>query len=131
MQKRKTTPQEKKVRSYMRQRRNCYGENDKSSRKAIRQRKRWVNRSYRRSARHILRSGNAEWDELDASVDGLKRKEWRKGADMPLVLMLDMPWSDSARTRHRPNRSKLRKEALKRLRKARTGLHTIDYGDEK
>jgi len=35
----RTSPQENKVREYLNQRKNCYGENDKSSRKAIRVRK--------------------------------------------------------------------------------------------
>src|SRR4028119_181715 len=45
------TPQEKKRLSYAKDRRNTYGENDKSSRKNIRRRKRHPNRSNRRTAR--------------------------------------------------------------------------------
>jgi hypothetical protein len=51
---RKLTPQEKKRLSYLRNCRNCYGENAKASRKAIFLRKRWVNRAYRRSTQQIV-----------------------------------------------------------------------------
>ena len=54
MMKRNTTPQENKVRDYMNQTQNCYGGNDKSSRTAIRRRKAWVNKSFRRMGTNIL-----------------------------------------------------------------------------
>jgi hypothetical protein len=48
------TPQEKKVLSYQKDRRNTYGESVHGARKAIPQRKAWVNRSYRHGVRQQL-----------------------------------------------------------------------------
>ncbi|MFE2009824.1 hypothetical protein [Streptomyces sp. NPDC059491] len=45
------TPQEKKRLSYLKDHRNNYGENDKSSRKSIRRNKRFPNSANRRHAR--------------------------------------------------------------------------------
>ena len=50
---RKTTPQEKKIKDYENQRRNDYGGNDKNSRNAIKKRKRWVNKAYRKRVNNL------------------------------------------------------------------------------
>lgn len=83
------TPREKKQLSYDRDRRNNYGENDKSSRKSIRANKRYPNRANRHHDRQILEAAvGAVNDRLaDAVEQGLhtkRRKRWRKWPDAPL-----------------------------------------------
>jgi hypothetical protein len=83
------TPQEKKRASYLRDRRNQYGENDKSSRRGIRLRKRLRSRGERRLAQSAFVSGATEVDlDLAEAVEGrLMRKRrgaWRKPPDTPL-----------------------------------------------
>lgn len=82
---RQLTPQEKKRHSLSKDCRNCYGENDKASRQAIRLRKRWVNRSYRRSVQQKLQQVD---DFTQEKVSEVARKQWKKIADQPLGEML-------------------------------------------
>lgn len=87
--KRKLTPQEKKRLSYVRDRRNGYGQNAKASRKAIPLKKRLINRAYRRNtqqlASQIPQVCTEEMDALEQSVHVARRKNWRKCRDIPLV----------------------------------------------
>jgi hypothetical protein len=76
------TPQEKKRLSLLKDRRNCFGQNDKASRKSIRFRKRWLNRCYRKNEHQALRS--ADVDAMEQDLLGIKRKPWRKMPDIPL-----------------------------------------------
>jgi hypothetical protein len=78
----KITPQEKKRLSLLKDRRNCFGENDKSSRRAIRSRKRWVNRSLRRSEHQALVVPDV--DAIESSLGKLRKNEWKKVPDTPL-----------------------------------------------
>jgi hypothetical protein len=87
------TPQTKKRLSLLKDCRNTYGENDKSSRTSIRWRKSWVNRTYRRDVKQSLGAGEDEGD-VDALVDRadrLDRAQWKKCPDMPLgkILLLN------------------------------------------
>jgi hypothetical protein len=87
--KRRGDPEEEKVRDYTKQRRNAWGENDKSSRKSIRRRKAWVNRSYR----HAVRQAVDAWHEPDEVTDAVlkvRRKEWKKFPDLPLALWVEL-----------------------------------------
>ena len=83
------TPQQKKRKSYAKDRRNTYGENAKSSRKAIPRHKRLDNRSRRRLVRQAL-AGDAvarDPERVDAAKarEKLKqRKGWKKSPDTPL-----------------------------------------------
>ena len=107
-------PERDKIRDYTKQRRNLYGENDKSSRKAIRFRKAWVNRSYRRTVRQAI-DAELEPDLVADAVQVVQRKDWKKSADEPLAAQVESrvkPYGNPSA------RSPLRKEALKRLRKA-------------
>jgi hypothetical protein len=81
------TPQEKKRLSLKKDCRNTYGENDKSSRKAIRFRKHWVNRSFRRETNALIESTST--DEIDSTIGSVRRKLWKKSPDTP-------PWRDDA-----------------------------------
>jgi hypothetical protein len=87
------TPQEKKRRSLENDCRNTYGENDKSSRKSIRLRKRWVNRAYRRSTNQALIGDSPE--QIADGVASVVRKDWRKSPDTPLgdMLIQNRNWS--------------------------------------
>ena len=86
---RKRTPQEKKALSYAKDRRNCYGENDKSSRESIRLNKVLRTRAHRRNVNQILQSEapgvDAEESELiELKVRGKRRRQWHKFPDKPL-----------------------------------------------
>lgn len=88
-------PQEKKALSYAKDRRNDYGENDKSSRKNIRRNKRVPNRADRHRERQVLSAAagptvTAEIAEqaeakLLAKKSMWMTKRWRKWRDAPLV----------------------------------------------
>lgn len=90
--KRRRSPQEKKQLSYSRDRRNFYGENDKSSRKNIARNKRTGHRSERHGQRQQLAAAIGPADEdVEAIVyDHVTRprrgSRWRKFPDMPLGL---------------------------------------------
>ncbi len=78
------TPQEKKQQSLKHDCRNCYGENDKSSRKSIRRRKAMVNRSFRRKVRQSLLDSIDDPDSLNGNVNSVGRTDWKKAPDKPL-----------------------------------------------
>lgn len=83
------SPQEKKALSYARDRRNTYGENDKSSRKNIPLRKRLVNRANRHSTQQDLATGTGEVDldlaeAAEQRAQGKRPKTWSKHPDIPL-----------------------------------------------
>jgi hypothetical protein len=87
------SPQEKKRLSYERDRRNAYGENDKSSRRNIPRSKRAPNRANRRLAAAILASalGEPDADAEEAAEQRLltkRPKSWRKWADAPLATVV-------------------------------------------
>ncbi len=81
----RNTPQEDKILDYVNQRKNAYGENDKSSRKAVRNRKAAVNRDFRREGQNILRSGDLDWEIVDLELSEQERLDWKKCADEPLI----------------------------------------------
>ncbi|MEV4413220.1 hypothetical protein [Catellatospora sp. NPDC049609] len=92
---RRRSPQEKKALSYAKDRRNDYGENDKSSRKSIRRNKRTPNRADRHRERQVL------WDATGPAVEPEAAEQvevrlyvkksrwmsmrWRKCRDTPLA----------------------------------------------
>lgn len=83
------SPQEKKQLSYEHDRRNNYGENDKSSRKSIRRSKRQPNRSNRHHDGQVLDGATGPADERVADVVEQmlyvkRRRRWRKWPDIPL-----------------------------------------------
>ena len=86
------TPQEKKRLSLKKDCRNTYGENDKSSRKSIRLRKRSVNRSYRREVRQVIDFSDEEG--IQSETQSVQRKNWKKCSDMPLgeKMLRDANW---------------------------------------
>jgi hypothetical protein len=86
------TPQEKKRESYLRDRRNTYGENDKSSRKNIARNKRLRSRIERRLGRTAFIAGAGLDAERADDVDWRLRKKrklaWTKSPDAPLATAL-------------------------------------------
>jgi hypothetical protein len=78
------TPQAKKRLSLLKDCQNTYGEHDKSSRTAIRWRKSWVNRTYRRDVNQSLGADDLDCDTLNDRVSAIDRHSWRKCADTPL-----------------------------------------------
>ncbi len=78
------TPQAKKRLSLLKDCQNTYGEHDKSSRTAIRWRKSWVNRTYRRDVNQSLGEEDEDFDRLTDRVKTIDRHTWKKCADTPL-----------------------------------------------
>ncbi|MFB7781192.1 hypothetical protein [Streptomyces vinaceus] len=82
------TPQEKKRLSYLKDRRNAYGENDKSSRKNIPRSRRARHHELRRAEHLALRKLTASGGTLDDSEVRFRRPgtgSWRKWADLRLA----------------------------------------------
>ena len=88
------TPQEKKRLSYLKDRRNVYYENSKSSRRNIARRKRMRSREERRLARQglLVDAGqiDPEWvDTVESRVLKKRRGAWTKDPDQPLAMVLE------------------------------------------
>ncbi|MFE3456191.1 hypothetical protein ACFXKD_01505 [Nocardiopsis aegyptia] len=86
---RRRTPQDDKRLSYTKDRRNEYGENDKSSRKSIRRAQRHVARANRRRATEALATtrGTADTERGAQAQERLERRRprrWDKWPDEPL-----------------------------------------------
>ena len=88
------TPQAKKRLSLLKDCQNTYGENDKSSRTAIRWRKSWVNRTYRRDVNQSLGEATEDFDRLTDRAKTIARHQWQKCADTSLgeKLLYDKTW---------------------------------------
>ncbi len=124
MNKRKLTPQENKIRDYLHQRTNCYGENDKSSRKAIKVNKATVRRSFRRNTQNFIRDNDEDWEIIECKVANVVRANWRKAPDECLLKSFEHKWSDNSRINHLADEKKgLQLEALKRLNKMKTRVY--------
>lgn len=83
------SPQEKKRLSYAKDRRNEYGENDKSSRKNIARNKKAPHRADRKRAHQVLEAAVGAVDEVaeeraEERLLGRRPKFWRKWRDTPL-----------------------------------------------
>ena len=120
MPRKRLTPQEKKIKSYQKDCRNRFGENDKSSRKAIPARKAAVNRSFRHGARQALASARSSPELLESALDKVQRGSWRKYSDEPLCERLsrgDPFWRQGLDSKRDDKRSH-RKAAISRLMKS-------------
>lgn len=103
------TPQEKKRLSYERDRRNVYGENDKSSRKKIPLNKALTKRAHRSNVRAAISGADFnDPDELDSRVRAIKRKPWKKIPDEPLRAVLQQKSERRRRREGRKARSRNR-----------------------
>lgn len=88
------TPQEKKRLSYLKDRRNTYGENSKSSRRNIARNKRIRSRSERRIAREAFADGAGEpvaerIDAVQARTLKKRRTAWTKWPDESLAEVVE------------------------------------------
>jgi hypothetical protein len=89
------TPQEKKRLSLTRDRRNTYGENDKSSRKNVPRSKALAHREVRRKAAEVSRSrllldeSDAETIESTLVTPRVQKPPFRKWPDTPLGEVLE------------------------------------------
>lgn len=85
---RRRSPQEKKRLSYLKDRRNKYGENEKSSRKSIRHHKRATNSANRRRMQltlaRLTNSPVADTDPVEQAASRRRPKSWKKVPDVPL-----------------------------------------------
>jgi hypothetical protein len=84
------TPQQKKALSYGKDRRNCYGENSKSSRKNIPKTRAHTHRAYRQKVKQSLHLESSvvlpdELEQQEIRAISVRRKEWKKVPDQPLA----------------------------------------------
>ena len=88
------TPQQKKRESYLKDRRNTYAENSKSSRSAIRFHKHHVNQQNRRAVRQAMARAATAYDpelaeRAETQLAGKRRKVWKKIPDTPLAEVVE------------------------------------------
>lgn len=87
MKRKKLTPQEKKLLSYVKDTRNTYGESSRS-RFAIAKRKTFHHQVLRHEQKLILKETtkviSEELETIESKVKSVKPKRWRKCADSPL-----------------------------------------------
>lgn len=121
MNMKRLTPQEKKVLSYERDRRNCYGESPHAARKSIPLRKALRNRANRRYENQQLDVIGVEFNEevADAVESQMKHrapKNWKKYRDSPLGEVVF---------------EKLKEREVMRTRGGRRALVTVSYGNRR
>ena len=117
MTKRRLSPQEKKANSYAKDRRNDYGENDKSSRKNIPLSKARAQRAVRRTDKSKLRT-----DPLsDAIRENRPKPAWKKCPDLPLGAELEFKSQTSERdsSLDYPSSKEMVRRRIKRLKSKR------------
>jgi hypothetical protein len=93
MQRAKKTPQEKKLLSYDKDRRNAYGERGSHSRHAIASQKAINRRTDRRRADQLLENADKEspdaLENAELKAKSLAKRFWRKSADVPLRVWVE------------------------------------------
>jgi hypothetical protein len=92
MKKRTRSPQEKKVLSYVRDRRNAAAKSRSIAHKAISKRKAAANQAFRSATRGVLTRElrvHADLDEADVHVARTGTMGWRKAPDISLATHLD------------------------------------------
>lgn len=82
-------PAGEKILSYIRDRRNDWGNSKHASRKGVPWRKAWVNRTFRRAVEQAIDESDTEG--TDDRIDGIRRNDWRKCPDVPLATWVDRP----------------------------------------
>ena len=86
--KKSRSPQEKKLLTYKKDRRNTYGERGSHSRHAIAAHKARDHRVYRRQVNQILSENEIHqdfWEEMDVEAKSVSESNWRKSPDEPLA----------------------------------------------
>lgn len=88
MNRKNLTPQEKKLKSYLKDTRNDYAESRSRSRFAIAKRKSYGHQALRHEQKLILKElvkvTVEEIEIIEAKMNSVKPKKWRKHADAPL-----------------------------------------------
>jgi len=112
------TPPEKKRLSYLKDRRDAYGENDKSSRKNLARSKAFARRSNRARESLALRAATGVPDEIRAEAAelrllGKRRRVKRKWPDIPLAEYVE--WKVERRAERENGRAGRLEEALSRV----------------
>ena len=112
------TPPEKKRLSYLKDRRDAYGENDKSSRKNLARSKAFARRSNRARESLALRAATGVPDEIRAEAAelrllGKRRRVKRKWPDIPLAEYVE--WKVERRAERENGRAGRLEEALGRV----------------
>ncbi|MBE1496881.1 hypothetical protein H4696_003981 [Amycolatopsis lexingtonensis] len=115
---RRKTPPEKKRLSYLKDRRDAYGENDKSSRKNLARSKAFARRSNRARESLALRAATGNPDEVRAEAAelrllGKRRRVKRKWPDIPLAEYVE--WKVERRAEREDGRAGRLDEALARV----------------
>lgn len=111
---RKSSPQENKKRSYARDGRNSYRENDKASRKNVPRAKARGERRLRRAVNQALNAGDQ--DAADVASHALRTEGFVRDPDRSLAEHLERPFRPAAGD---PGESLLRDEAKRRVRRRR------------
>jgi hypothetical protein len=114
------TPPEKKRLSYLKDRRDAYGENDKSSRKNLARSKTFARRANRARESLALRAATGNPDEARAEAAelrllGKRRRVKRKWPDIPLAEYVE--WKVERRAERENGRAGRLEEALGRVRR--------------
>ncbi|MFJ9778496.1 hypothetical protein ACIRSS_02870 [Amycolatopsis sp. NPDC101161] len=115
---RRKTPPEKKRLSYLKDRRDAYGENDKSSRKNLARSKAFARRTNRARESLALRAATGDPDEVRAEAAelrllGKRREVKRKWPDIPLVEYVE--WKVERRAEREDGRAGRLEDALGRV----------------
>ena len=88
MNRKNLTPQAKKLLSYLKDTRNTYGESRSRSRFAIAKRKAYGHQSLRHEQKiiikEVLKVTYEEIETIEAKMNSIEPKKWRKYADSPL-----------------------------------------------
>lgn len=88
MKRKRLTPQDKKLLSYLKDTRNTYGESGARSRFSIARNKVYVHQSLRHGQKlvlkRILKVTSGEIEIVEAEMKSIEPKRWRKCADSPL-----------------------------------------------
>jgi hypothetical protein len=86
-------PQEKKLLSYKKDRRNTYGERGSHSRHAIAAHKARDHRVFRREINQILHDAEVNQfdllEKVDVEVKSVRKSSWRKCPDQPLSIVVE------------------------------------------
>lgn len=105
MNRKNLTPQEKKLKSYLKDTRNDYAESRSRSRFAIAKRKAYGHQALRHEQKSILKElfkvTDEEIEDIEAKMKSVEPKKWRKYADAPLGKFVSVLLSE--RKRHGMN----------------------------
>jgi hypothetical protein len=109
-------PARDKILSYERDGRYDYGNSNKAARKGVPWRKAWVNRTFHHAIRAAIEPNDP--DRTDEVVERVRRKDWHKTPDIPLV-----SWVTRRKSGHLSNPSDSSAEASALLDEAERRLY--------